>query len=372
MATKLFLRNTQNNGIGATYYDMVTTAGSASDTGVVNTVASGTEIQWTKTADGSILQWVSGRAPAGGFTLTTTDISVWCHESHMNANAGGLYRVFKRTSLGVETELLGGPFNDGVEFGTAAAEMLWAGNVTDTGFAEDDRILLKLYITNVGTMGGGFTCTVTFNGADAATGDSFFNVAETITFKSDPTIIEADGTAAGSSTATATGASVTVVEGSGTSIGAATATGAAITVVEADMSGIGASTAQADGDNAGAGVSVVAPTGGFFGPQISEKDRKKRIRRDRIRLGILKEHVKKLPEMDWGGILDALENELQNTSDAASISALEAKIKTTESSIKEAKSRQIADEKRRKTQDKATKRRRRENEIALLLLSLWR
>jgi hypothetical protein len=185
MATKLFLRGTQANGIGATYFDMVTTAGSGAATAVVDTTASGTEIQWTQTAGGSVIQWVSGRAPSGGFTLTTTDISIWAHESAAQANSGGRYRVFKRASNGVETELGGGPFNDGVEFGTSATEMTWVGNVTDTAFAEDDRILLKVYITNVGTMGGGRTCTLTYNAADAATGDSFLNIAETVTFKAE-------------------------------------------------------------------------------------------------------------------------------------------------------------------------------------------
>ena len=182
MATKLFLRNTTLSGI-SNYYDMVTTAGAASATCVVNTAASGTEIQWTQTAGGATAAWITGQAPSGGFTLTTTDISIWAHESNMNANCGGRYRVFIRTAAGVETEIGGGPFSDGVEFGTAAAEMLWAGNVTDQAFAENDRILLKVYITDVGTMASGHTCTLTFNAADASTGDSFFNIAETVAFK---------------------------------------------------------------------------------------------------------------------------------------------------------------------------------------------
>jgi hypothetical protein len=185
VATKLFLRSTQNNALGATYFDMVAAAGSVTATGVVNSAASGTEIQWTQTAGGAVLQFISGRVPAGGFTLTSTDISIWAAESNALANAGGRYRVFKRSAAGVETELGGGPFNDGVEFGTSAAEMLWVGNVTDTAFAEDDRILLKLYITNIGTMGASRTCTLTYNGADAATGDSFFNIAETVSFKAE-------------------------------------------------------------------------------------------------------------------------------------------------------------------------------------------
>ena len=191
MATKLFLRNTQTNGITDTgdglVYDMITTAGAASDTGVVNTVASGTDIQWTKTAGGSTMAFISGRVPSGGFTLTTTDVDFWGHESNMSANAGGRFHLYKYTpgAPPTITELGGSPFSDGIEFGTAAASMTWVGNVTDTAFAENDRLLLRPYITNVGTMGGGFTCTLTFNAADASTGDSFFNIAETVTFKAE-------------------------------------------------------------------------------------------------------------------------------------------------------------------------------------------
>jgi len=179
MATKLFLRNTTNNGISG-YYDMIPTAGSSSDTGVVNTTASGTEIQWTKTAGGTAMAWITGPVQSA-FTLTTTDLSIWAHENNMSANCGGRYRLFKY-SEGSETELTGGPFDDGVEFGTVATEMTWIGNPTDTAFAVGDRLVLKLYITNVGTMATGFTCTVTFNAADGATGDSFLNLNENVTF----------------------------------------------------------------------------------------------------------------------------------------------------------------------------------------------
>lgn len=187
MATKLFLRNTQNCGIGPTYFDMVIGAGGGSVTAAVTTTASGTEIQWTQSAGGSELLFVSGRAPAGGFTLTTTDISIWAHESGTGVNAGGGYRIFKRAADGTETELAGGLYEDAVEFTkTTPTEMAWTGNPTDTAFAEDDRILLKLKAVDVGTMGAG-TATLTYNAADAATGDSFLNIAETITFKAENT-----------------------------------------------------------------------------------------------------------------------------------------------------------------------------------------
>lgn len=182
MATKLFLRASTINGI-SNYYDMLPVAGSSTtEEDVVTAVASGTEIQWTVTEGRASVAWISGRAPVGGFTLTTTDVEIRAVESGMGVNAGGRYRIFKRTLAGIETELLGGPFDDGVEFDTSAATMSWVGNPTDTVFLEDDRILVKFYITNIGTMGAG-NCSLRFDGDELGARDSFFNIAETVTFK---------------------------------------------------------------------------------------------------------------------------------------------------------------------------------------------
>jgi len=163
--------------------------GSSSDTTVTNTTASGTEIQATKTAGGSTVAWISGRVPAGGFTLTAVDISLWQLESNMSANIGGRFRLFRRTSGGTITELGGGPFDDGAEMATTNQEDTWTGNPTDTAFAEDDRLILRYYLTNILTMAGSFTGTMTFNAADASTGDSFLNLAETVAFKLDQSYV---------------------------------------------------------------------------------------------------------------------------------------------------------------------------------------
>ena len=195
MSTKLFLRATQANSIGATYFDMLTAAGASATTAVVATTNGGTEIQWTQTSGGAELLFVSGRVPAGGFTLTTTDISIWASESGTGIDAAGAYRIFKRDSLGVETELGGGLYSDGVEFTkTTATEMSWTGNPTDTAFAENDRILLKIKAVEAaaGAMSVG-TCTLTYDAADAATGDSFFNIAETVAFKAEETSVALTG-----------------------------------------------------------------------------------------------------------------------------------------------------------------------------------
>lgn len=177
---KLYLRNTQANAIGATYYDMLTTAGSSADTGVVASTAAGTEIQLTKTSGGALVNFVTPPLSAG-FTLTTADISVWAKEDNALTNVGARARLFRRESNGTETELAGGPFDDGVEFTTSDAEYTWTANFTDTAFIAGDRLLLKLYITNIGVMVTG-DATFTFNAADAATGDSFINVTPLLTF----------------------------------------------------------------------------------------------------------------------------------------------------------------------------------------------
>lgn len=193
MATKLFLRTSTANAIG-TFRDMLTTAGDVgTDTAVVNTAASGTQIQWTHTTGGAVAEWISGRVPAGGFTLSgTMTFSIWAHESNMNANCGARARVFKRTAAGSESEIGGGPWNDGVEFGTAAAEMVWTGTPTSTAFDENDRIIVRYYITNIGTMASGHTCTLTYSGPDATTGDSFFQINENVTFKGETFPAEPD------------------------------------------------------------------------------------------------------------------------------------------------------------------------------------
>ena len=205
MATKLFLRSTQANGIGATYFDMLAVAGAGSTTAVVGTTTAGTEIQWTQTDGGAELLFISGRAPVGGFTLTTTDISIWAHESGTGVDAKGAYRIFKRAFIGgIETELLGGLYSDDVEFTkTTPTEMTWTGNPTDTIFLENDRILLKIKAVEAaaGAMSIG-TCTLTYNAADAATGDSFFNIAETVTFKAEDSVLLADDITTGIPTLT--------------------------------------------------------------------------------------------------------------------------------------------------------------------------
>ena len=266
MATQLKLRDTTLNGItdaavADLILDMVDAFGASSDTTVTNTTAGGTQIQLTKTVGGSTVAWISGRAPAGGFTLTAADISAWQRESNMNANIQGSFRIFKRTAAGVLTELAGGPFLDSAEMNTADREDLWTANPTDTAFAENDRIVLKVYLANFGTMGGGFTGTHTFNAASAATGDSFFNIAETVAFKAEAVIASGDGSSAGTSTVLAVGMALFLAVASAAGTSTATAVGEVVGgFTEATASAAGTSTAAGVGRSTGAGAGSAAGT----------------------------------------------------------------------------------------------------------------
>ncbi len=191
MATELKLRNTRLSGLGQndrTFYDLSTTFGTTaiSPSKIVNTQASGTEIQFTDTAGGGfVVEFVSGRTPSGGFTLTTASVSLWLAQSMTTANVKGRVRLFKLAPAGTETELAGGPFDDDIEPGTSLTEMTWTADPTDTAFAENDRLLMKVYITNNGTMAGSLTASLSFDAASGATGDSFISLNETVTFKAE-------------------------------------------------------------------------------------------------------------------------------------------------------------------------------------------
>jgi len=196
MATKTFIRSTTLLKTG--YYDLNTTAGAGATTAVVNTAASGTNIQWTVSAGGAAMAWISQRLSAG-ITLTTSDCSIWAYSSSNSANAGARSKLYRYTAF-AESDTLGGPFDDGVEFTkTTSTEMTWAADINDVAFSAGDRIVLKLFITNVGVMGGVYTCTMDYNAADAATGDSFLNFAsQTPAFVAETTVSKKNGLAVAS------------------------------------------------------------------------------------------------------------------------------------------------------------------------------
>jgi hypothetical protein len=181
MATTLYLKSSRDNGIDG-YYDLYPVPGIFTDTASVLSVASGTEKQWQKNAGSSpLVAWITPPL-SDGFTLTSVDAQLRALESNVLANCGARMRLFKYSG-GSESEIGGGPFDDGVEFTASAVTYTWTANVTDTAFAAGDRLVVKFYITNIGTMAEAYTCTMQFNQPSTAT---FITLAETVTFDTDP------------------------------------------------------------------------------------------------------------------------------------------------------------------------------------------
>lgn len=164
--TTLYLRRTTTIGIG-THFDMLASRGSsAATTGVVSTVSGPTDpLQWTRTAGGTLLSWISPRL-SGQWTPDRNEyfkIWWWAHESAAQANASTRVRVY-RDRGGVELQIVHS--DPGLsELTTAAARydaLAWT--LTPATFLENDRIVLKLFIDDApSSMASGRTCTVTYD-----------------------------------------------------------------------------------------------------------------------------------------------------------------------------------------------------------------
>lgn len=264
MATTLYLLESTANGIGS-FRDLSTTAGSSATTGVVNTASSGMNIQWTKTAGGSLLEWISGRSPVGGWTLAgSVTFAIDALESATNANCVGKARLYKRTAGGTETEI-GSSWSSTTEFGTTVAEFSWSATPPSTSFAEDDRLIIRYLIagTAPGLMGGGRTATIQYAGAAGSSSDSRITLTEDVVFKAEG----ASGTTADSSGSIGNiaGTSSGAVAVAGASSGAlgdftGTAAGSASSSISGDSAGtFGAFTGSSTGSlaiSAGSSVDV--------------------------------------------------------------------------------------------------------------------
>jgi hypothetical protein len=182
VATILYLRNTTLNGI-ASSFDVATAVGAATATGIVNTASGGTNIQWTATAGGALIQWVTGKSTTAWTLAGTVNVKLWALESAIQANSGARLRLYRRSTAGVETEITGSPWDQGTEFTTSNAAYTWSFTPTSTAFAIGERLVIKMHITAAGgTMGSARTCTMQYNNSTANSADSNVTLTETVTF----------------------------------------------------------------------------------------------------------------------------------------------------------------------------------------------
>lgn len=163
----LYLRSTTVNGISG-FLDLLPARGAGLATAVVNTTASGSDIPWTLTAGGAVAEWISPRIARSVAEFTSASpwplCALYVGESAGQANAQVRARLWKRNLAGTET-LIWGPEDMGRELSTSALQLESFGtNRMTASFDEDDRIVLRLYCHNFGTMGSGRTCTLRYDG----------------------------------------------------------------------------------------------------------------------------------------------------------------------------------------------------------------
>lgn len=176
--TTLYARRTNTTGIG-NFLDLLPTVPTqTAATGVVNSPGSGTgEVQWTRTAGGTLLEFISGRFKDyyyfNGPDATAVPVTAtWAaRESVATANLAPRFKLFHYRN-GVETLI---HMNTALsEMLTANADINLAGYVSGANFflqpiafQPDDRIILRLYITNVGGNFAAGTATINYDESTA-------------------------------------------------------------------------------------------------------------------------------------------------------------------------------------------------------------
>src|SRR5262245_46093560 len=196
MATTLFLRDgiaTTHRGDSPGYLPktVATTRGSGVVAKTTNTAAGPTSgVGLTNGAGGTLIEWISDPLSADLAIDGTITANLWSSESSMNANV----------AINVEINVLDGATGalTLVVFSTRVTELAVTtravNNFTHEMLSTDyvtfnakrgDRIVIRVFGDDAGTMGGGFTFDLGYAGGTAsADGDSFVTFTENFSFES--------------------------------------------------------------------------------------------------------------------------------------------------------------------------------------------
>lgn len=201
---RFYLQRTTTYGVG-TFYDMTETpVTQAPTTGVVNTFAgSSGEAQWTRTAGGTVLEWVSPRfsdswyfdnvtvmvgQPPTPYVIARAHGLIYAIESDALANVTIRVRLYRRRgtddvqcavyqSTSVEMPTTYSPYGSSILTNfTSAPPNPGFGAITPIEFQPDDRLVLRAYITPISTMASGYTATLQYDGTSF---QSYIDIFET-------------------------------------------------------------------------------------------------------------------------------------------------------------------------------------------------
>ena len=192
--TQIYLKQPLNSDTGLSQlynYANPTPSVLASTTAVTNSTTSGTSIQFTKTAGGTALKWITPPLASSATIAGTIYMNTWGLESSASCNCTFAFTVKKYTA-GAESTALLTASAFGSELTTSNANQNWSATPASVSFSAGDRIVIIGIMTNAGgTMASGFTSTLNFGGFNQnATGDVWLDFAENLSFNLEPEFIQ--------------------------------------------------------------------------------------------------------------------------------------------------------------------------------------
>lgn len=150
------------------------TATVASVTGPTNGLETGNPVN----------EWISDPLAAPATISGTITFNICALESNAMANAGLGVVVQRVNNVGTVVSTIVDSIQN-TELGTSNARRTWTATPTSTAMAQGDRIRVRVYFDDAGgTMVTGYTLTLTYDGTNAATGDSNVTFTENLTFMS--------------------------------------------------------------------------------------------------------------------------------------------------------------------------------------------
>lgn len=147
-----------------------------------------TGIQATNTAGSTPISWFSPPVQSS-FTLSgSVTMSVWGFEAANNNNASVGFRIWHKSASfsgsGVETAIMSTISRSAVEFAANTPNARFITSpIPNTPFQQGDRIVVRLYAINIGTMGTGTATLLYGSPTSGSSGDSLLRTAQDIPLK---------------------------------------------------------------------------------------------------------------------------------------------------------------------------------------------
>lgn len=182
---RLYLSNEDSDitGYKIAYVNTRRPSSTATATAVTNTTSGGSDIQMTATAGGTALAWITKPFASNVIITSAMVLNAWARESAAAANATLSFGLFEYTTS--EQAVFWSPTAGAAELsgtnGVNARSVIVTTAGTTTTIDAGNRLVIKMYVEYVGTMGAGQTVTMGFDGTtEGADGDTFIDICEAI------------------------------------------------------------------------------------------------------------------------------------------------------------------------------------------------